>query len=83
MDKATMGTYLEMLRVVKFVIATKNFCHGGFKFWALIVDNYTDFCWRIFLKNKSELKDKMFTLSLDLKKINLIRVYSQNGSKMN
>jgi hypothetical protein len=57
--------------------------NGGFKFWALIVDNYTDFCWRIFLKNKSELKDKMFTLSLDLKKINLIRVYSQNGSKMN
>jgi hypothetical protein len=26
MDKATMGTYLEMLRVVKFVIDTKIFC---------------------------------------------------------
>jgi hypothetical protein len=26
MDKATMGTYLEMLRVVKFVIDTKTFC---------------------------------------------------------
>jgi hypothetical protein len=26
MDKATMGTYLEMLRVVKFVIDTKRFC---------------------------------------------------------
>jgi hypothetical protein len=26
MDKATMGTYLEMLRVVKFVIYTKTFC---------------------------------------------------------
>jgi hypothetical protein len=25
MDKATKGTYLEMLRVVKFVIAIKNF----------------------------------------------------------
>ena len=25
MDKATMGTYLEMLRVIKFVIDTKNF----------------------------------------------------------
>jgi hypothetical protein len=25
MDKATKGTYLEMLRVVKFVIDTKNF----------------------------------------------------------
>jgi hypothetical protein len=26
MDKATMGTYVEMLRVVKFVIDTKTFC---------------------------------------------------------
>jgi hypothetical protein len=26
MNKATKGTYLEMLRVVKFVIDTKNFC---------------------------------------------------------
>jgi hypothetical protein len=26
MDKATKGTYLEMLRVVKFVIDTKTFC---------------------------------------------------------
>jgi hypothetical protein len=26
MDKETMGTYLEMLRVVKFVIDTKTFC---------------------------------------------------------
>jgi hypothetical protein len=26
MDKARMGTYLEMLRVVKFVIDTKTFC---------------------------------------------------------
>jgi hypothetical protein len=26
MDKATKGTYLEMLRAVKFVIDTKNFC---------------------------------------------------------
>jgi hypothetical protein len=25
MDKVTKGTYLEMLRVVKFVIDTKNF----------------------------------------------------------
>jgi hypothetical protein len=26
MDKATKGTYLEMLRVVKFVIDTKKIC---------------------------------------------------------
>jgi len=26
MDGATMGTYLELLRVIKFVLDTKNFC---------------------------------------------------------
>jgi hypothetical protein len=26
MDKATIGTYLEMLRVIKFLIDTKHFC---------------------------------------------------------
>jgi hypothetical protein len=26
MDKATIGTYLEMLRIVEFVIDTKTFC---------------------------------------------------------
>jgi hypothetical protein len=42
MDKATMGTYLEMLRVVKFVIDTKTFCHkilpeNKIKNWSLHV----------------------------------------------
>jgi hypothetical protein len=31
MDKATMGTYLEMLRVVKFVIDTKTICLKKFQ----------------------------------------------------
>jgi hypothetical protein len=42
MDKATMGTYLEMLRVVKFVIDTKTFClkirpESKIKNWSLHV----------------------------------------------
>jgi hypothetical protein len=31
MDKATKGTYLEMLRVVKFVIDTNNVCLRNLK----------------------------------------------------
>jgi hypothetical protein len=31
MDEATMGTYLEMLRVVKFVIDTKTFVSKFFQ----------------------------------------------------
>jgi hypothetical protein len=42
MDKATVGTYLEMLRVVKFVIDTKTFClkirpENKIKNWSLHV----------------------------------------------
>jgi hypothetical protein len=35
---------------------------GGAKFWALIVDDYTDYFWSFVLKNKSDLKVKIKTL---------------------
>jgi transposase InsO family protein len=40
---------------------------GGAKFWALIVDDYTDYCWSFVLKNKLDLKVKIKTLLTDLK----------------
>jgi transposase InsO family protein len=40
---------------------------GGAKFWTLIVDDYTDYCWSFMLKNKSDLKVKIKTLLTDLK----------------
>jgi hypothetical protein len=40
---------------------------GGEKFWALIVDDYTDYCWSFVLKNKSDLKTRLKTLLTDLK----------------
>jgi hypothetical protein len=48
MDKATMGTYHEMLRVVKFVIDTKTFCLKVFpeneiKCWSIQV--FCDIDW--------------------------------------
>jgi hypothetical protein len=47
MDKATMGTYLEMLRVVKFIIDTKTFClkirpESKIKNWSLQVFSDSD-----------------------------------------
>jgi hypothetical protein len=47
MDKATMGTYLEMLSVVKFVIDTTTFClkirpESKIKNWSLHVFCYSD-----------------------------------------
>jgi transposase InsO family protein len=40
---------------------------GGSKFWALVVDDFTDYCWSFVLKNKSDLKGKIKTLFTDLK----------------
>jgi hypothetical protein len=42
----------------------------GAKFWALIVDDYTDYCWSFVLKNKLDLKIKIKTLLTDLKTAN-------------
>jgi transposase InsO family protein len=38
---------------------------GGAKFWALIVNDYTDYCWSFVLKNNSDLKIKIKTLLTD------------------
>jgi hypothetical protein len=39
----------------------------GAKFWGLIVDDYTDYCWSFTLKNDLDLKVKIETLLTDLK----------------
>jgi hypothetical protein len=41
--------------------------YGGSCFWVLLVDDYTDYFWIIFLNNKSDLKSKVMTLLTDLK----------------
>jgi hypothetical protein len=40
---------------------------GGAKVWALIVNDYTDYCSSFVLKNKSDLNGKIKTLLTDLK----------------
>jgi transposase InsO family protein len=40
---------------------------GGAKFWDLIFNDYTDYCWSFVLKNKLDLKVKIKTLLNDLK----------------
>jgi hypothetical protein len=45
---------------------------GGANFWALIVDDYSDYCWSFVMKNKSDLKTRIKTLLTDLKIANRI-----------
>jgi hypothetical protein len=50
------GSEVPGERLYLDISSIKDTSSGGSKFWALIVDYYTDYCWGIFLKNKSELK---------------------------
>jgi Reverse transcriptase (RNA-dependent DNA polymerase)/gag-polypeptide of LTR copia-type/Zinc knuckle len=49
------------------ISSIKESSFGGAKFWALIVDDCTDYCWSFVMKNKSDLKGKVKTLLTDLK----------------
>jgi len=40
---------------------------GGAKFWPLVVDDFSDYCWSFVMKDKSDLKHKVKTLLTDLK----------------
>ena len=61
------GSNIPGERVYVDISSIKERSFGGAKFWALVVDDYSDFCWSFFLKNKSDLKVKMINLLTDLK----------------
>ena len=41
--------------------------YGGNKFWVLVVDDRTDYCWSFFVKRKSDIGDSLLNLFMDLK----------------
>ena len=41
------------------ISSVKTISQGGNKFWLLIVDEFTNYCWSIFLSQKSDLPEKM------------------------
>jgi transposase InsO family protein len=54
------------------ISSIKERSFNGAKFWALIVDDYSDHCWSFIMKNKSDLKTRIKTLLTDLKIANRI-----------
>jgi hypothetical protein len=54
------------------ISSIKERCFGGAKFWALIVDDYTDYCWSFVMKKNSDIKARIKTLLTDLKIANRI-----------
>jgi hypothetical protein len=59
-------------RVYVDISSFKERSSGGAKFWALIVDDYSDYCWSFVMKTKSDLKTRIKTLLTDLKISNRI-----------
>jgi hypothetical protein len=48
-------------RVYLDICSIRDKSYGGSRFWVLIVDDYTYYCWSIFLKTKGNLKVKVMT----------------------
>ena len=61
------GSQVPGERAYLDISSIRDESYGGSRFWCLLVDDYTDYCWSIFLKNKSDLKCKVMTLLTDLK----------------
>jgi hypothetical protein len=53
------------------IISIKGESFGGSKFWALIIDDCTNYCWSYFLNKKSILKEKITSLILELKDLDI------------
>jgi hypothetical protein len=61
------GSQVSGERVYLDISSIRDENYGGSCFWVLLVDDYSDYFWRIFLKNKRDLKSKVMTLLTDLK----------------
>jgi hypothetical protein len=61
------GSQVPGERVYLDKSSIKGESYGGSCFWALVVDDHTDYCWSLFLKANIYLKGKFLTLLTDLK----------------
>ena len=65
------GSYLPGERLNLDISSINEKSFGGAKFWLLIADDYTDYCWSLFLKAKSEIKSKMMVLLTELEEASI------------
>jgi hypothetical protein len=65
------GSQVPGERVYLDISSIKGESYGGSCFWALVLDDHTDYCWILFLKAKSDFKGKFLTLLTYLKIVGL------------
>jgi hypothetical protein len=61
------GSQVSRERVYLDIRSIRDESYDGSCFWVLLVDDYTDYCWSILLKNKINLKSMVMTNLTDLK----------------
>jgi hypothetical protein len=67
-NKQSLGwNNLPSERLYINISSIKERSFGGAKFWALIVHDYSDYCWSFVMKHKSDLKTMIKTLLTDFK----------------
>jgi len=61
-------------RIFIDISSIQNKSIGGSKFWLLVLDDATDYCWSIPLKSKDEVSEKMIELIKELKDKHKVQV---------
>jgi hypothetical protein len=56
------GSSVPGERLYVDISSIQGISFGGAKFWALIVDAFSGYCWSYFLRTKSELKERILDL---------------------
>jgi hypothetical protein len=66
------------------ISSTKASSFGGAKFWLLVVDHFTDYCWSAFLLQKSHFADRVlgFIRSLTINTdVNIDTIHCDNAGE--
>jgi hypothetical protein len=65
------GSLIRGERLYVDISSMKGTSFDGAKFWVLIIDDFSSYCWSYFLKKKDESKDKVVELIKELKNENI------------
>ena len=68
------GSLIAGERLYVDISSIQGVSFGGSKFWALIVDDYSGYCWSYFMKTKSELKERVIDLIKELRNVKYLRL---------
>jgi hypothetical protein len=69
------GSSVPGERLYVDIISIQGACFGGAKLWALVVNDFSGYCWSNFLRAKSELKERILDLVKELKNVKFLEEF--------